>query len=65
MSVHEYAICDWRCSGKSNLNKHVVSVHEGKNCSNVLFVTRAVLIIQQMLQHVAKKHEGKFQTTYY
>ena len=48
-SVHEVkksfkcAICDYRCSGKRNLNKHVLSVHEGKNRSNVLFVTRAVL----------------------
>ena len=49
-SVHEVkksfkcAICDYRCSGKRNLNKHVLSVHEGKNRSNVLFVTRAVLL---------------------
>ena len=36
-------ICDYRCSRRSNLKRHVESVHEKKNHSNVSFVSTAVL----------------------
>ena len=49
LSVHEdnkpfkCDICDFMSSLKSNLNRHVASVHEEKSHSNVRYVTTTVL----------------------
>jgi hypothetical protein len=41
-------------------NKHVASVHEGKNPSNMTFVTKDDLLIKSDLKkHVAFVHEVK------
>ena len=65
MSVHEEKkpfkcdICDYRCSQKSNMNKHVASVHEGKKPFKCDICDYSFSQKSVMKSHVESVHGGK------
>ena len=52
-------ICDYSCSTKSDLNRHVASVHEGKKPFKCDICDYSSSRKGDLIKHVASTHEGK------